>query len=288
MRLFGRDVQLETNDERLGTDATRAKGRRGRFATMGELLPILCDPVTKAPLALQRQGLGGGERVYLMPHGNPALFPTDMDVLVQRLHDPDFLRRFPTLSPVEQYCVFGLLKASGDNNNLDHTDAWYERHIFRATKLLKDARGRVLDIGCDDAFLSRGMHHDAVQYIGLEPSTGPSDALRVAGLGEFLPFCNESFDGVSFQTSLDHMLDYQLALSEAWRVLKPGGRLYLATLLWTDRAQLFTDTVHFHHFRPKQLEVALEGFQVESLDCYGWKGDIHRFGVYLRALKAVP
>ena len=284
MKLFGRDIDIVECVEMLDTKATREKGRRGRLATIDELLPLLCDPMSKAALSLDGEQLVGGERPYRLVHGNPVLFPFDIDVLLSKLGGRDVLATFPTLPAVEQYAVFGILKASG-NNNLDHSDVWYKRHIYRASKLLQDASGVLLDIGCDDAFLSRGMHHVDVQYIGLEPSPGLSQALRVGGLGEFLPFRSQSMDGISFQTSLDHMLDYHLAISEAKRVLRPRGRLYLATLLWLDKAQLFTDTVHFHHFRPKQLEAALEGFEVDKVDCYVWKDGTHRFGAYLSAVK---
>jgi SAM-dependent methyltransferase len=77
-------------------------------------------------------------------------------------------------------------------------------------------------------------------------------------------------------------LDYRLALEEAARVLRPGGRLYLATLLWIERAQLYTDTVHFHHFRGPELEGALAGaFDIDRVEAYVWKDNTHRFGVYL-------
>ncbi|WBY00709.1 class I SAM-dependent methyltransferase [Ramlibacter tataouinensis] len=201
------------------------------------------------------------------------------------LSQPGLLDRFPDLLPIEQYCAFGLLKSSGATN-LDYADLWYGRHLHRASKLLSNARGTFLDVGCDDAFLSRGMLADQVQYVGLEPSAGSSEGLRVCGLGEFLPFADQSFDGVGFQTSLDHVFDYQLALAEARRVLRPGGRLYLATLLWTDKAQLYTDTAHFHHFRGAQVEAVLaDGFEVEQVDAYVWKGNTHRFGVYMTAIK---
>ena len=68
-------------------------------------------------------------------------------------------------------------------------------------------------------------------------------------------------------------------------MLRPGGRLYLATLIWTDSAALTTDQAHFHHFRQFEVEGVLRKFNINTLDRYGWKGDTHRYGVYLRATK---
>ncbi len=53
----------------------------------------------------------------------------------------------------------------------------------------------------------------------------PGDRI-VEGVGENLPFPDASFDVVySFQV-LEHVQDPLRVLSEAWRVLKPGGMLY--------------------------------------------------------------
>lgn len=288
MRYFGHDLNIETRDDQVSGGRLRELGRTRRFLQLTEVLPLLCDPVTKEPLQLAGSLLQSGSRLFPIIAGSPQLFPCDVERVAQQLRSPDALARFHQLTSLEQYCAFGMLRAAGDGNNLDPEDAWYCRHLWRSSRMLENVRGRFLDIGCDDAFLSRGMLADDVEYVGLEPSTSPSPAMRVAGFGEFLPFGDECFDAVGFQTSLDHIFDYHLAVAEAHRILRPGGRLYLATLLWTGvRAQLHTDTVHFHHFRPAQIESALaeQGFEVDQIDAYGWKNDSHRFGVYLSAVK---
>lgn len=288
MKFFGRQLEASDSTEALSVEEVRARGAAGRFLPLEEIAPLLCDPLTKAPLAREGERLAGGARPYGFAHGNPVLFPCDMDKVMAALGCGNVLQALPALEPVEQYCAFGVLKAAGNNNviNLDYADVWYGRHLFRATRQMQAARGRFLDIGCDDVFLSRGMLHPDVDYVGLEPSTAASAAVRVCGLGEFLPFADGSFDAVSFQTSLDHIMDYHLALAEARRVLRRGGRLYLSTLLWTERAQLYTDTVHFHHFRAGQVEAALaDGFALEHADLYVWKNNTHRFGVYLSAVR---
>jgi ubiquinone/menaquinone biosynthesis C-methylase UbiE len=47
----------------------------------------------------------------------------------------------------------------------------------------------------------------------------------VAGDGRELPFGDEQFDALVFHTSLCHMPGCERALGEAYRVLRPGGRL---------------------------------------------------------------
>ena len=82
-------------------------------------------------------------------------------------------------------------------------------------------------------------------------------------------------------TSLDHVLDHHAALDEAWRVLRPGGRLYLASLVWSERAELYRDHVHFHHFREFELFGALARFRLDTVQRYPWKDDTHRSALYL-------
>lgn len=102
----------------------------------------------------------------------------------------------------------------------DPNRAWVRAH----------ARGRVLDVGCADRWIESALAPDA-SYIGLDyPATGRdlyhanptvyADAAR-------LPFIDASFDTVVMLEVLEHVELPQAALSEASRVLRPGGRLLL-------------------------------------------------------------
>jgi hypothetical protein len=67
-------------------------------------------------------------------------------------------------------------------------------------------------------------------------------------------------------------------------VLRSGGNLFLATLVWERHAELHRDSVHFHHFREFQVLRMLDGFQVESIERRPWKDD-HRSVLYIHATK---
>ena len=284
MKFCGHDVLIQSDLSSLSALTLITKARNATFANLDTICSLLCDPITKAHLKLQDKMLVNDHgTIYPIVEGIPMLFPCDIES-VRKILQTEGLQAFRQLNPVEQYCTFAILKASGENN-LDYSNIWYERHLYRATQMLKDATGRFLDVGCDNIYISRGMLAADVDYVGLEPSQGPSPEFRISGLGEFLPFADASFDSVSFQTSLDHVFDYQLALAEAHRVLKPKGRLYISTLLWLEDAQIYTDTVHFHHFRSAGLEAALQGFQVDKVNCYVWKDNKHRFSAYLSGVK---
>jgi ubiquinone/menaquinone biosynthesis C-methylase UbiE len=108
---------------------------------------------------------------------------------------------------------------------------------------------------------------------------------RVIGFGESLPFGDASFDCVMFNTSLDHILDWRRAIDEARRVLVSGGLLYICTLIWTDRADLVTDAVHFHHFRDYEIFGALKDWEPVDERRYDYKGASHRHGLYFSVRK---
>ncbi len=86
------------------------------------------------------------------------------------------------------------------------------------------------------------------------------DASFEAGPAENLPFADEQFDYVLLLSLLEHVEDWEQTLTEATRVLKPGGVMYLTT---TNR------------YCPKQYEIRyLWGFgylpgRVQR-SIYGW------------------
>jgi demethylmenaquinone methyltransferase/2-methoxy-6-polyprenyl-1,4-benzoquinol methylase len=67
---------------------------------------------------------------------------------------------------------------------------------------------------------------------GVDPSAGmlkqarqSINATMVVGVGQAIPFADASFDFVSLGYALRHLPDLNIAFSEFFRVLKPGGKV---------------------------------------------------------------
>jgi len=101
--------------------------------------------------------------------------------------------------------------------------------------------GRCLDVGGSDgrlrAFLSQTQQYVSVDpYLAVLREPRPTEFERVypfmaeplnfiAALAEHLPFLSQSFDVVHMRSVIDHFVNPELALREAFRVLRKDGSL---------------------------------------------------------------
>jgi SAM-dependent methyltransferase len=92
--------------------------------------------------------------------------------------------------------------------------------------------GKVLDVGCGILPMPGYLDFpdkNGFELVGLDPIDDRSfQGLRVVGCSEFTPFLSESFDALVYATSLDHVCCLDHTLIEAYRLLKPGGKV----LIW--------------------------------------------------------
>ena len=267
------------------------KNSSANLQTLDDFLQLIASPdsgfpvshVSDADILVDPEGnsyplRGNGKLPLLIPvrlqsHYTDRLRIGEVDVVDAQL-------QYFYLSQVKQAGVVSEINASAD-------DVHYQRHLFRMKQFLATAKGLVLDVGCDDPDIGRGLLPEGGKYVGLDPFCKRESPFRIIGFGENLPFCDATFNAVVFNTSLDHILDWRRALNEAYRVLVPGGELYLSTLIWTDRADLVSDAVHFHHFRNYEIFGALKdcGLFPISERRYDYKGATHRHGLYVSARK---
>jgi SAM-dependent methyltransferase len=125
---------------------------------------------------------------------------------------------------------------------------WLRDSVFlfwRSEKAVQQAvdgvrRGRLLDIACGTADQAGRFQERGWQSWGLEPSPGMlrlaqlrrkqrgQSVVLVRGIAEQLPFCDDSFDCVVCQGSLDHFARPRAFMGEVARILKPDGQAIIA------------------------------------------------------------
>jgi ubiquinone/menaquinone biosynthesis C-methylase UbiE len=108
-------------------------------------------------------------------------------------------------------------------------------HLTRFVRELGPVQ-RVLDLGCGDGRLSGELRAESltladVSAVALERARHRLPDARVAELSPDapLPFEDSEFELVLCAETLEHVRDVQLLLSEARRVLAPGGTLAVTT-----------------------------------------------------------
>ena len=103
--------------------------------------------------------------------------------------------------------------------------------------------GRVLDVGGQLGHIRRYMSENQ-EYCSIDPFItvpflveGCKNLFKaypyhlplnfIGGFAEFLPFKDASFDTVNMRSCIDHFFSPEIALLEAYRVLKPNGKLII-------------------------------------------------------------
>ncbi len=130
-----------------------------------------------------------------------------------------------------------------DNHRLLDLGCGHGRHTHAA---FFHKRGHTIgvDLGFEDVQITRaGLE----AYPDLEPQIGAprrADVLVADALS--LPFSDDYFDRLICSEVLEHIPDYQAALTEIWRVVKPGGRIGISVPhRWPEQiCWLFSEQYH--------------------------------------------
>jgi SAM-dependent methyltransferase len=117
------------------------------------------------------------------------------------------------------------------DSDLERWQAWAARHDVH-DMIAPELRGPVLDVGCGDGRLASLVRAD-VSWIGADSSAAQlrANPYRPVVLADMraLPFPGGVFAEVTHLWCLYHVDDPVVAIGEARRVLRSGGRYYAST-----------------------------------------------------------
>ncbi len=179
------------------------------------------------------------------------------------------------------------------SSSIAQPDYWWYRARSELLRTVLEPRigapERILDVGSADGpsvSWMRGRGH----RVALDVDLGALSPGDVCGSALALPFADEVFDLVAAFDVVEHCEPEGQALAELARVLRPGGRMFLAVpayqWAWT---QFDVDAGHYRRYTRKRLAVAasLAGIEVERTT-YMFGGTLPMFAVerILRKLRS--
>jgi 2-polyprenyl-3-methyl-5-hydroxy-6-metoxy-1,4-benzoquinol methylase len=168
----------------------------------------------------------------------------------------------------------GLLARLRDAVRRRGAERRYSRPPFRFDGV---PRGRLLDVGCGSGDLLEHFAARGWEPYGIDPSAAAVAATRRRratahqGTLQDHPWQGQAFEAITFQHSLEHVVDPLAALEGARALLAPGGVLAIAVPNWSSwQRRLFRDRWfvldlprHQQHFSPRALSRLAEKLELE-------------------------
>lgn len=126
--------------------------------------------------------------------------------------------------------------------------AWFDRHVSWPGR-------QVLDLGCAGGFMAEALADRGAHVAGIDPAAEAIAAARThaaarsldidyaVGVGEALPYADQSFDIVVCVDVLEHVRDLRRVLQEIARTLRPGGVFLFDTINRNPLSRLATITI---------------------------------------------
>lgn len=139
-----------------------------------------------------------------------------------------------------------------------------ELEVVKAeAELLKHNCGDLkIDIGCGQAKKEGHIGVDIGNFDGVDVVTD------IDKMG--LPFCENSATAINAESVMEHFYNFVIVMNECWRVLKPGGSLYIVVPHWASDGA-YRDPTHVRFFDPKTFNYFEKGEKQKMYGIKPWK-----------------
>lgn len=123
-----------------------------------------------------------------------------------------------------------LQRLSDSETRLSNSEYLVYKPLFGALKnaINKYTNGKLLDIGCGNKPYSSWFNNKIDEYIGCDIIQSDLNKVDVICPAQSIPFPNDTFDTIFTTQVIEHVGDHEGMLNEAFRLLKPGGKLILS------------------------------------------------------------
>ena len=156
---------------------------------------------------------------------------------------------------------------------------WYRHDALKRAGLEKGMK--LLDVGAGTGVVSYAGQQIVGEeglVVALDPSKGMLTEAKklgvsyaVQGLGEMLPYPDDTFDMLSMGFALRHVADLKLAFEEYNRVLKPGGKILLLEITRSDNPiAAFALKVYMKYIIPTVTRIFRRSPEAQELMQYYW------------------
>lgn len=155
----------------------------------------------------------------------------------------------------------------------------HARLLFAYEAAANQVKGKLLDIGCGEG---RGIHYfmDKIEeYHGIDKIEEVLNKLKVQypqgnfhhmNIPPLSSFADNTFDTVTTFQVIEHIENDVLFVDEIYRVLKPGGKLFISTP--NIKMSLTRNPWHTREYTFKELNTLLSK-KFKNVDCQGVYGD---------------
>ena len=217
-----------------------------------EYVDILQDPLSKDPIRMEDNKFVGS-RVFSVEDEVINFTDTDTTSEEWKKLNEQFLKYHKSLT------VYTLINSAPINNYIS---------LESGVGTLKNVK--VLDVGggtghCHSSFFqypetieyylldpNLRLLHD--QFIRLYPKLSYLEMGHILANAEYLPIKDGTFDVVLNLSAIDHLDDYKKFITEAYRVLKPGGKFLVSSHLDIPQADADATKTKSKLFSPSFLE----------------------------------